>query len=101
MVIGITVICCRAAMADFWQARLPQWQPHHWCAAAFYSAKNMPALSTHHLRLTCSPDGGQVVPSGKVVFSQAKVPVRDPMASTEPMLNILTVYLTLHKARLT
>ena len=50
---------------------------------------------------TCSPDGGQVVPSGKVVFSQAKVPVRDPMASTNPMLNILTVYLTLHKARLT
>jgi hypothetical protein len=53
------------------------------------------------LVLTCSPDDGHVVPSGKVVFSQAKVPVRDPMASTKPMLNILTVYLTLHKARLT
>ena len=51
--------------------------------------------------LTWFPVGGQVVPSGKVVFSQAKVPVRDPMASTKPMLNILTVYLTLHKARLT
>ena len=35
-----------------------------------------------------------------MVFSQAKVPVMDPMASTKPMLNILTVYLTLHKARL-
>ena len=34
---------CWAAIVDFWQARLPQWQPHHRCAAAtpttFYFTK--------------------------------------------------------------
>ena len=34
---------CWAAMVDFWQARLPQWQPHHRYAAAtpttFYLTK--------------------------------------------------------------
>ena len=30
---------CRLAMANFWQARPPQWRPHEQCAA-FYSAKS-------------------------------------------------------------
>ena len=60
-------------------------------------------ISTHYVyqnfNFTWFPVDGHFVPSGRVVFSQAKVPVRDPMASTNTRLNILTVYLTLHKAR--
>jgi hypothetical protein len=52
--------------------------------------------------LTCSPDDGHFLPSGKVLpFSQAKATVRDPMARNKLMLNILMIYLTLHNARLT
>ena len=37
----------RAAMANFWQARLPQWRPHQQRApAAFYTAKSRQGLHT-------------------------------------------------------
>jgi hypothetical protein len=49
---------CRADKVNFWQERLPQWQPHHLHAAAtpFYSTKSKQVCSLGSLASHGGPE---------------------------------------------
>ena len=62
--VSILTLTFRAAAANFWQARLPQWWPHQGraavAAAAFYFAKSRQGLGLGGLASRGGPDIGAV-----------------------------------------
>jgi hypothetical protein len=68
-------------LIDFWQARPPQWRPHHWCVAAaiatLYSAKSRQDCSLAGLTFSTFGSFLKVALSQKILenFSIANISI--------------------------